>query len=342
MAKANEKTGILLVNTGSPDTPEIPAVRAYLRQFLADPRVIDLAPIPKWLLLNLVILPFRPKVSAHAYRQIWTDGGSPLIANTRALSNALAEALPEMETEIGMAYGTPSIETGLERLIERGARRFILAPLFPQYASATTGSVLEAAYRTLGARTNVPALSVMGPFYDDPGFLDAWAALSAPQLEAFRPDHLLMSFHGLPERHLLKSDPTGRHCLKSPDCCQAYRGANPDCYRAHCFATAHGIADRLGLDGEDYTVSFQSRLGRDAWLAPATGEVLVLKARKGVKRLAVLSPSFVADCLETLEELGIRGKESFLGNGGEAFHLLDSLNGHPAWVKALSTLIRHL
>lgn len=340
MPARDEKRGVILINTGTPDSPEAPDVRAYLRQFLSDPRVIDISPLMRWLLLNLVILPFRPKRSAHAYKQIWTDAGSPLIVNSEAFRDALAEAVPEVEVAVGMAYGKPSLGEAVETLLGRGVDRLVFVPMFPQYASATQGSVLEAAYRTVGSRKNVPPVSVLRPFYGDAGFLDAWAKVAGPALAEFQPDHVMMSFHGLPERHILDSDETGRHCLRSDDCCDRYLDANTSCYRAHCLATARGIAERVGLDGEGYTVCFQSKLGRGKWLQPATNELLVGLAKDGVKRLAVISPAFVADCLETLEELGIRGRDSFLENGGEAFMLVDSLNDHPAWVSALAALLR--
>ena len=336
----NERLGILLVNTGSPDAPEPAETRVYLRQFLSDPRVIDISPLGRWILLNFVILPFRPKHSARAYRTIWTERGSPLIVNSAAFRDALAEQFPEAFVEIGMAYGNPSVPAAINKLLSEGASRILAAPMFPQYASATTGSVLEAVYKTLAHKQNVPPVTVVGPFYDDPGFLDAWAEVARPQLEAFAPDHLLVSYHGLPERQIYKSDPTGSHCLKSTNCCERYRERNPACYRAHCFATTRGLADRLALEPERYTVVFQSKLGRDPWLTPATDATIAELAKRGVKRLAVLSPAFVADCLETLEELGVRGKEDFVANGGEDFLLVSSLNNHPRWVEAFANIIR--
>lgn len=336
----NESIGVLLVNTGSPEAPRTAETRAYLRQFLSDPRVIDIHPVSRWLLLNLIILPFRPKHSAHAYRQVWTDNGSPLIVHSQALRDKLREALPHAVIEIGMAYGQPSIKSAMARLTEAHVRRIVVLPMFPQYASATVGSVLEGAYSTASAQANVPALSAVPPFYNDEMFLDAWAEVARPSLAEFTADHVLMSFHGLPERHVRNCDPTGSHCLVQPDCCDNYLAANPNCYRAHCFATTRGIIKRLGLDAEEYSVAFQSKLGRSPWLAPAADKMIVELAQKGVKRLAVLCPAFVADCLETLEEIGLRAKEDFLRNGGEAFRLVPSLNSHPRWVEAVARLIQ--
>ena len=335
-----EKLGLILMNTGSPDAPEVAPTRRYLRQFLSDPRVIDLSPLGRWLLLNLVILPFRPKQSAEAYRAIWTDQGSPLIVNSEDFAEGLRAKLPEVEIEIGMAYGKPTIPDMIDRLLSRGVTRLVVAPMFPQYASATYGSVVELVYKTCAEKMNVPPIDVVPPYYDDPGYLDAWAAVAKPHLDAFKPDHILLSYHGLPERHIYKCDPTGAHCLKSKDCCDRYLEGNPDCYRAHCVATTKGIVERLGLGPEDYTLAFQSKLGRDPWLTPATDTTVVEKAKSGVNRLAVLSPAFVADCIETLEELGMQAKEEFEANGGEEFLLVPSLNAHDVWVDAFADLIR--
>lgn len=337
---APNRPGILLINTGSPDAPRTAETRAYLRQFLSDPRVIDIAPWARWLLLNLVILPFRPKQSAHAYREVWTDRGSPLLVNSAEFRDGLREHLPNAEIEIAMAYGKPAVPDVLRDLVARKVSRIIVVPMFPQYASATTGSVLEAVYTTAAKLPNVPPLVVPPSYYDDAGFLDAWAENARPQLDEFKPDHILMSYHGLPERQIYKCDPTGEHCLKRTDCCDTFRDHQPACYRAHCLATTRGIAQRLNLKPEDFTLCFQSKLGRDPWLSPATDETIVRKAKKGVKRLAILSPAFVADCLETLEELGMRAKDDFLQNGGDAFLLATSLNSHPTWVTAMAGIIR--
>ena len=334
------KVGVLLVNTGSPDAPGVAETRRYLRQFLSDPRVIDIAPLARWLLLNLVILPFRPKRSAHAYRQIWTDRGSPLIVHSADFRDALRKELPDVLIEIGMAYGNPAVPDSIDSLIEQGAERIVAVPMFPQYASATTGSVLDAVYGYTRKKPNVPRITAAAPFYDDTGYLDAWAEVARPQLDAFKPDHILMSYHGLPERQIYKCDPTGAHCLKKADCCDSYRDANPDCYRAHCFATTKGIAERLGLSDSDFTPCFQSKLGRDPWLTPATDTTVIEMAKHGVKRLAILSPAFVADCLETLEELGMRAKEDFVNNGGKDFVLISSLNEHPTWIRAMAAYLR--
>lgn len=339
--KENERLGILLINTGSSSAPETGPTRKYLRQFLSDPRVFDVNPVLRWFLLNFVILPTRPKQSAAAYREIWMEeGGSPLIYYSEQFRDRLRERMPNAAVEIGMAYGVPSIDDGLSALIDAQVERIIVVPMFPQYASATTGSVLEGAYKAAAERMNVPSLSVAPPFYDDPGYLDAWAQLAKPALDEFNPDVILMSYHGLPLRQIYKCDPTGNHCLQSDDCCERYMEANPMCYRAHCMETTRGIVERLGLAADKYRVTFQSRLGRDPWLTPATDETVDRLAKEGVKRLAVLSPAFVADCLETLEEIGIQAKESFIEHGGKDFLLVPSLNDDVRWADAMVNLLK--
>ncbi|MDZ4858601.1 MAG: ferrochelatase [Candidatus Hydrogenedentes bacterium] len=338
----NEKIGVLLINTGTTDAPRAEETRVYLRQFLSDPRVLDINPVVRWLLLNLVILRTRPKNSAHAYSQIWTGRGSPLIANSLDLAAALKERMPRIEFAIGMRYGKPSIESGFDELLAKGVDRLIAAPLFPQYSSAANGSALEVVYSRAAKLWNVPPISVLPPCYADPGFINAWAAVCAPVLDAFKPDLLLLSYHGLPERHVKKSDKTGGHCLASASCCNAIVDANQHCYRAHCMATSRLLAAQLGLADGQYSVAFQSRLGRDPWIKPATDEVVPALAKKGIKRLAVACPSFTADCLETLEEIGMRAKDDFFAAGGEAFAFIPCLNAHPVWVDALAGMLENL
>ena len=336
----NEKTGVLLLNVGSPDAPETGAVRRYLRQFLSDPRVFDVAPWKRQLILNLFILPFRPRHSAEAYKAIWSDKGSPLIAISEHFAKALGDALPELEVTVGMAYGRPSIRDGFRKLIEAGVTRIVLAPMFPQYASATTGSVLEAAYSMAAKEYNVPSILALPPYYDDPGFLDAWATVARPYLQEFEPDHVVMSYHGLPERQVLKGDPTGAHCLKKEGCCDVAVEANKYCYRHHCMMTNKGIIKRLGLSPENVSLSFQSRLGRDPWLTPSTEDTIRGLAEKGVKRLAVLCPAFTIDCLETLEEIGMQGKENFVEHGGTDYIQVPCLNTDAVWVRAFADLVK--
>jgi protoporphyrin/coproporphyrin ferrochelatase len=333
--------GVLLVNLGTPDAPETGAVRRYLREFLGDPRVLDIGPAARAVLLHGIILPVRPARSAAAYRKVWMPKGSPLLVHGRALTERLRDALgPEWTVELGMRYGRPSLAEALAALRSQGVRELTVVPLYPQYASSSTGSTLEEVYRLVGAAWNVEALRVLPPFYAHPAFLDAFATVGRPVLAEARPEHVLFSFHGLPERQVRKSDPTGAHCLSKETCCQEQVAANRWCYRAQCFFTAQALADRLGLEKGRWTVTFQSRLGRTPWIKPYTDLVIPELARSGVKRLAVFCPAFVADCLETLEEIGIRARDQFLGLGGQALTLVPSLNAHPAWVRGLVQMLR--
>lgn len=339
---ANKKTGVILLNTGSAASPHVPDVRVYLRQFLSDPRIIDLPAWQRWIIVNLFVLPFRPKKTGEAYEAIWTERGSPLLAFSEDFCVALQAVMPEAIVKIGMAYGAPSIAQSLDALMAAGVERIIVVPMFPQYASATTGSVVECVYKHCAKQWNVPAISVLPPYFDDAGYLDAWQEVATPALAGFQPDHVLLSYHGLPERQVKKCDPSGTHCLATPDCCAHEVPANRMCYRRHCMETSKALIHRLGLEEGKYSVAFQSRLGRDPWLSPATDETIVRLAKQGVKRLAILSPAFVADCLETLEELGMQGKESFLDHGGEDLLLVPSLNAHPTWVAALRALVARI
>jgi ferrochelatase len=317
-------------------------VRRYLREFLSDPRVIDIPALPRWLLVNLVIAPFRPRTSAEAYRKIWGPEGSPLLAHGRALCAGVARALgPDFTVALGMRYGRPSIPEALAELAAAGVGRIVALPLYPQWAESSTGSTrarLEEAYRALGG---APPLRVLPAFFDAPGFVEAFAAVARPVLAGARPDHVLFSYHGLPERQVKAADPTRGHCLAGPGCCEA---PPPEvlarCYRAQCLATTRALARSLALGPGTFSTSFQSRLGRTPWIRPFTDQVLPELAASGVKRLVVLCPSFVADCLETLEEIGIRGREQWESLGGAQLTLVPSLNSHPSWVEAVAAMIR--
>ncbi len=342
MRRQGERTGVLLINLGTPDSPDTGAVRRYLRVFLMDPRVIDIPTPRRWLLVNLLIAPFRAPKSAAAYRAIWGADGSPLLANSRALEHAVAARLGgQLGARVGLAmrYGRPSIAEGIAALGE--VDRIVVVPLYPQYASSSTGTALEAVYAAVGRGLNVPRVEAIAPFFDDPGFLDAQAALARPVLAGA--DHVLFSFHSLPERQVKATAPS---CALTDLCCAPTEGrVAPYCYRAQCLATARGLAARLVERPVDagppvpWSVSFQSRLGREEWLKPATDLVIPALARQGVRRLVVLSPSFVADCLETVAELGIRGRAAFLAAGGEELRLVPCVNASEPWVAALSRAI---
>ena len=335
------RTGVLLINLGTPASPGTADVRRYLREFLSDPRVIDI-PAPLRLgLLHLAILPFRPKRSARQYAQIWQDAGSPLLIHGRALAEGVAKALGEgFHVELGMRYGEPSLPAALDRLRAAQMDRLVVFPLFPQYAASSTGSALERVYHEVGRQWNVAALRVIGPFYADPGFIGAQVAIAQPLLERFGADHVLFSFHGLPERQIRKSDPGGAHCLERSDCCASVGPHNASCYRAHSHATARALATRLALPAERWSVAFQSRLGRAPWIKPYTDLHLPELAARGVRRLAVFCPSFVADCLETLEEIGVRAREQWSGLGGGELLLVPCVNAHPDWVGVVAAQVR--
>ncbi|MFT7623097.1 MAG: ferrochelatase, partial [Myxococcota bacterium] len=317
MNSADSRIGVLLINVGTPDSTDVGDVRRYLREFLSDPRVIDINPVGRWLLLNLIVLPTRPAKSAEAYKQIWTPEGSPLLLNGQALADGLAKALGDrFEVRLGHRYGNPSIVKAMDHYRALGIDRIVLFPLYPQYAASSTGTSLEHVYALSGERWSVPHLSVVQPFYDDPGFVSACAEIGRPILDEMKPDQVLFSYHGLPQRHVSRCDDTGSHCLVASTCCDQIVQANRNCYRAQCFANARLMAAELALPDGQWTVAFQSRLGRTPWIKPYTDEVIPELARKGRKRMAVFVSSFVADCLETLEEIGMRAKADFLAAGG--------------------------
>jgi ferrochelatase len=341
MNEPGRRSGVLLINLGTPDSPSTRDVRRYLREFLSDPRVIDSHPIVRSLLLYLVILPTRPARSAAAYQQVWMEGGSPLLVNGRALERAVAEALGEdFVVELAMRYGNPSIADALARLRAAGVDELILFPLFPQYSAAATASALGRVFEELAAGWDVETVSSIAPFYDAPGFIDSVAAVAEPELAAFGADHVLFSYHGLPERQIRKSAPDASGCLASDDCCERAAAAAGGCYRAQCFATTRALQARLGLEADQCSVAFQSRLGRTPWIRPFTDHLLDELPKRGVKRLAVFCPSFVADCLETLEEIGIRAREQWRQAGGEELLLIPCPNAHPSWVSAVADMVR--
>ncbi len=334
-------TGLLLCNLGTPEKPDPAAVRRYLRQFLSDPRVLDIGPIGRWALLNLIILPLRARRSAAAYRKIWSERGSPLLWHGQDLVAAVRERLgPDWLVELGMRYGNPSLASALGKLREAGADRVVVFPLYPQYAVSSTGSTVAEVLRIAAQPWSPPSLRFVEAFHDDAGFIDAFAAVGGPIVKSEKPDHILMSFHGLPERHMRKTDATGKHCLARADCCDRIGPENRSCYRAQCYATARALASRLDLAESTWSVSFQSRLGRTPWIHPYTDVVIPRLAAEGKKRLVVFSPAFVADCLETLEEIGIRAKLQFEAAGGERLTLVPSLNATPTWVDTVVGLAR--
>jgi ferrochelatase len=311
------KIGVLLINLGTPDAPEVRAVRRYLAEFLSDPRVIEIHPLAWKPILHGIILRTRPKRSAEAYNQIWTNEGSPLRAIAHRQAEALRVRLPDVSVHYAMRYGNPGIAAALDRMVDEGCTRIVAAPLYPQYSAATTATANDAVFGALARMRWQPALRTLSPYYDDPLYIGALAANLNGQLAAvdFEPERLLLSFHGMPVRTLDLGDP----------------------YHCHCQKTARLLGEALGRDVD---VAFQSKFGRAKWLEPATETALADYPKKGVKRVAIAAPGFSADCIETLEELGIRGRHTFEHAGGEQFALLDCLNDSPESIDMLTKLIR--
>ena len=330
-------TGILLVNTGSPDSPAVADVRRYLGQFLMDGRVLDMPWPLRMLVVQGFILPTRPKRSAEAYAAIWWPEGSPQVVLSRRLAERL-QATTARPVALAMRYGNPPIASALADLIERGATDLLVVPLFPHYAMSTTESVVEEVKTVVTRLKPGVPLHLLPPFYSHPLYIDALVASARPYL-AQGYDHLLFSYHGLPERHLRKTDPTGRYCLRRADCCIADSPVHATCYRHQVLRTTDLFVRAVGVPAEKFSVAFQSRLGRDSWLQPATAGELVRLAEAGIRKLLVICPAFVADCLETLEEIGQAGRDTFLGAGGESFTLIPALNDQPHWVAAFMELI---
>jgi protoporphyrin/coproporphyrin ferrochelatase len=312
------KIGVLLINLGTPDAPDAGAVRRYLAEFLSDARVIEIPRLAWKPILHGIILRTRPKKSAHAYAQVWTIEGSPLAAITRAQRNALRTRLgDDVRVEFGMRYGNPAIRHSIERMMKDGCSRILAAPLYPQYCAATTASASDAIFAALATMRTQPALRVLPPYYDDPVHIEALRSHLQRQLQAldFEPERLLLSFHGMPQRTLELGDP----------------------YHCHCQKTARLLGEALGRPVD---IAFQSRFGRAKWLQPATDEVLGRYPSQGVTRIAVAAPGFSADCVETIEELGIRGRQTFIEAGGQSFARLDCLNASDEGVAMLEQLVR--
>lgn len=327
---------VLLVNLGSPDSPTEKDVRRYLNQFLMDGRVLD-APWPfRRLIVSLFILPKRPRQSAEAYEAIWWDEGSPLVVISERVHRQV-QARADLPVGLAMSYGNPSIPSVIKQLADEtdsALTNLRLIPLFPHYAMSTFETVIVAVQEAIKKIKPSINLTVKSPFYVDPAYVNALVNHTKPYLEGDF-DHLLFSYHGLPERHLKKTDPTGRHCLGSESCCSTPSPAHKTCYRAQVFQTTKTFVEAVGLSPGKFSLAFQSRLGRDPWLQPYTDKTLERLAREGVKRIKVMCPAFVSDCLETLEELGIRGKATFMQAGGESFELIPCLNEHPLWIDTL-------
>ncbi|MFC3197260.1 ferrochelatase [Parapedobacter deserti] len=335
------KKGVLLINLGTPDSPAVPDVKRYLIEFLMDGRVID---IPAWrrtLLVKGIIVPFRAPNSAKLYREIWdSQTGSPLLHYSKVQRQLLQQQLgADYHVELAMRYQNPSIPKALANLKRLNVDSIRIVPLFPQYASATTGSVIEKITEEIRDWPTFPALSVANHFYDNELMVEVFVE-NAKKHRPETYDHFLFSYHGLPVRQLLDVDGSGKHVCDQAGCRERIDGLNKFCYVAQCYATTRLIAGRLDLKTDDYTVCFQSRLGKTPWIQPYTSDVLKEAAAKGKKRLLVFSPAFVADCLETIYEIGTEYATEFKELGGEKVQLVESLNDHPKWIAALEQLAR--
>ncbi len=330
------KKGVLLLNLGTPDHSDSYSIKEYLTEFLMDPRVIDLPALYRWVLVRLIVIPFRYKKTTAAYQKVWLDEGSPFLVNNLKLLTALQNKLGDhYQVELGMRYGNPTIKSALDKL--KKCTEIKIIPLFPQYSSAATGSAIEKTLQIIAEKWNIPSISIKKDFYNQPGFIAAYTDIINNTVSKKNYDLILFSFHGLPERHLTKS-----HCqalCNHLDACPAISSANAYCYRAQCFATAKLIAENLNLQADQYRVAFQSRLGRTPWIKPYTDLLLSELRKKGIKNIAVVSPSFTADCLETLEEINIRMRQQWSELGGNEFIFVPCLNDHPLWVQALSDMI---
>jgi len=335
--------GVVVSNIGTPKSPKPKDVAKYLRQFLMDKYVIDVPWLARFVLVKGIIAPFRSRRSGKAYQKIWTDKGSPLLTNTVDFAKSLeAELGEDYKVVVGMRYGEPSMASALESL--KSCESIALFPQYPQYAESSSRTCREAFFDTVQKQNYEGETKVIEPFFVDEYFVKSLVERVQDATEGkdvmSNYDHLLFSYHGLPERHLTKIDPIGGHCANYKTCCEKPGLALNTCYRAQAFATSRALAKALNLKPEDYSVSFQSRLGKQVWIPPYTDQVFEELAHKGVKRLGVICPSFVADCLETLEEIAMEGQETFLEAGGEAFTYIPCPNAHPTWVQGASELIQ--
>ncbi len=331
----NPGKAILLLNVGTPDSTRVSDVRRYLKQFLNDPRVIDIPALARRILVNLIIVPFRAPKSAKLYRQLFSDRGSPLIYITADLTDKLNQRTTDGNKYFfAMRYQNPSIPDVLEKIREEGFNRIVLLPMFPQYASSTNGTAIEAVYRYVSRWQHIPEIRTVNQFYDHPAFIRAFAE----RIKSYRPatyDHIVFSYHGLPVRHVNKIHPGIEYAACK--CTESMPGHGKFCYRATSYQTSRSLAKALGLKNEDYTVSFQSRLS-DKWLKPFSDETLVRLAREGKKKVLIAAPSFVTDCLETVIELGFEYKHLFTEAGGEQLDMVESLNDMDAWAETIRQL----
>ena len=337
----DKKRGILLMNLGSPESTSTKDVRKYLNEFLMDERVIDIPYLQRLLLVKGIIVPFRAPKSAAAYKTIWTDKGSPLVETTRQLKNALQKIVDE-PVEIAMRYGSPNPTEGFNKLLQQqpGLEEVIAVPLYPHYAMSSFETAVEQAKQIHKKNNYSFTLKFVKPFYNDAPYIHALSERIKPFLkEAY--DHILFSYHGVPQRHIKKSDITGCHCLQKENCCEVASPAHDFCYRHQCFTTTKLVTEKAGIPTNKFSISFQSRLGK-GWLEPFTDIRLEEMPKEGIKKLLIICPAFVSDCLETLEEIADRGKEIFMEAGGESYKMIPCLNVEPLWVEALAGLVKQV
>ena len=328
------KKAVLLLNLGSPDSTKVPDVRRYLREFLSDGRVLDVNPILRAIVLNLFILPFRPRKSAAAYATIWTEAGSPLIVTSKKQRDLLA-AKVDVPVHLAMRYGKPAVPDVMRKIVADGTEELFIVPMYPHYAMSSYETAVVQAMEEVARQKPDMKTTLLQPYYDDPEYIDALADATRPHLEHDY-DTLVFSYHGVPERHLRKSDPSHAHCLTVPDCCHCASPSHATCYRHQCVRTMDLLVERLGIPKEKTVLAFQSRLGRDPWLTPQTDVTVERLGHEGKKKLLVICPSFVADCLETLEEVAEGCKETFEEAGGEHLELIPCLNENPKWIDFLA------
>lgn len=334
------KKGVLLVNVGSPDSPAVKDIKRYLREFLMDERIIDLPYLLRYTLVNGIILNTRPPKTSKAYQKIWWNEGSPLIVITKRLTEKIQQQV-SVPVVMAMRYGNPNIASGLQQLHDQGVDEVLLMPLYPQYAMATTQTIEVFAQQLVKKQFPKMKLIKFPAFFHRSEYIEALAEVTRKYLENNPCDHLLFSYHGVPERHLRKTSPTPAHknIVENTSCCNPYSEEGKYCYRSHCFETTRLLAEKLELKENTYSQSFQSRLGNDKWITPFTADKIAQLAQQGVKKLAVITPAFVTDCVETLEEIEMAGGKTFRENGGEEFRMVPCLNDSNLWVHALSKWI---
>ncbi len=330
-----QTSAIILMNLGSPDSTAVKDVRKYLNEFLMDGKVIDIPFIARALLVRGIIVPFRAPKSAEAYKTIWTDEGSPLIVLTKQLQASLQQQVQE-PVVMAMRYGSPSPKEAFDLLLKQypDLKEVLLVPLYPHFAMSSYETAVAYAKEQYAANNYPFNISFIKPFYNNPDYINALAENMKPWLEKAY-DHILFSYHGIPQRHIRKSDTTGCHCLKVNNCCEAESPAHASCYRHQVFSTTRLVTEKLGIPKNKFSVSFQSRLG-SGWLQPFTDIRLEEMPKEGIKKLLIICPAFVSDCLETLEEIAERGKETFMEAGGESYEMIPCLNTHPLWVNTLA------